>query len=175
MNADVNGMLNSLDYNLIQATNGLTALGPTVRSVFGLSPQLGPLQNNGGPNPTLSPLPGSPAIDRANNFGVATDQRGAPRPFDFSSITNAVGGDGSDIGAVELGRPTLRLERSGNAAVLKWPTYYAGFSAEASTNLTLTNGWISVPGVPTTVLNEYVLTNAPLSGAKYFRLKYNLP
>ncbi len=36
----------------------------------------------------------------ARLFGLTTDQRGLPRPFDFGAITNA--GDGSDIGAVEL-------------------------------------------------------------------------
>ena len=32
----------------------------------------------------------------ARDTAFATDQRGAPRPFDFISIPNAVGGDGSD-------------------------------------------------------------------------------
>jgi hypothetical protein len=31
--------------------------------------------------------------------GVTTDQRGAPRPADDPAIANALGGDGSDIGA----------------------------------------------------------------------------
>jgi hypothetical protein len=62
-------------------------------------PQLGTLQNNGGPTPTHAPLPGSPAIDAASvcrdNLGVvlATDQRGFPR---------GVNGDRCDIGAVEV-------------------------------------------------------------------------
>jgi len=41
---------------------------------------LGPLANNGGPTATHALLPGSPAIDTAENaFCPATDQRGAPR------------------------------------------------------------------------------------------------
>src|SRR5439155_22384124 len=38
---------------------------------------------------------------KGNSFGLTTDQRGLPRPFDNPSITNATGGDGSDIGAYE--------------------------------------------------------------------------
>ena len=44
----------------------------------------------------------SPAIDAGKNNGdIGSDQRGQIRPFDFPSIPNAPGGDGSDIGAFE--------------------------------------------------------------------------
>ena len=65
-------------------------------------PKLGPLADNGGPTWTHALLWGSPAIDQGKSFGITTDQRGQPRPFDFSSITNDSGGDGSDIGAFEF-------------------------------------------------------------------------
>jgi hypothetical protein len=65
-------------------------------------PMLGPLRNNGGPTETMAPMPGSPAIDAGTAEGLTTDQRGAARPVDFSGVVNAAGGDGSDIGAVEL-------------------------------------------------------------------------
>jgi hypothetical protein len=65
----------------------------------GLAPTLEP---NGGPTPTLALQPGSPAIDSGNAFGVAVDQRQLPRPSDFGAIPNALGSDGSDIGAFEL-------------------------------------------------------------------------
>ena len=70
-------------------------------------PKLGPLQNNGGPTWTHALLSGSPAIDqgKANavlGLGLATDQRGFPRPSDNPNLANAPGGDGSDIGAYEL-------------------------------------------------------------------------
>jgi hypothetical protein len=64
-------------------------------------PLLGPLQNNGGPTDTLQPSPSSPVIDAGKAFSLTTDQRGDPRPFDFSGLANAAGGDGSDIGAYE--------------------------------------------------------------------------
>src|SRR5215208_1069816 len=65
-------------------------------------PKLGPLQDNGGPTKTHALLPGSPAIDKGNSFGATTDQRGEERPHDLVSIQNANGGDGSDIGALEV-------------------------------------------------------------------------
>ena len=50
-------------------------------------PMLGPLQNNGGPTPTMALPPVSPAIDAGNPTGckdtqgnlLKTDQRGYPR------------------------------------------------------------------------------------------------
>ena len=66
------------------------------------NPQLGPLQDNGGPTQTRAPSASSPAIDQGQSAGAATDQRGLPRPADLPAITNAAGGDGADIGAVEL-------------------------------------------------------------------------
>jgi hypothetical protein len=49
-----------------------------------------------------SSFPASPVIDKGRSFAQMTDQRGAARTYDHPSITNAVDGDGTDIGAVEL-------------------------------------------------------------------------
>lgn len=73
-----------------------------------IDPLLDPagLQNNGGPTRTFALLAGSPAIDKGKrdtitNLVSNTDQRGFPRPS-AGSVTNAFGGDGSDIGAFEV-------------------------------------------------------------------------
>jgi hypothetical protein len=68
------------------------------------NPQLGPLQNNGGPTQTMAIASGSPAVDAGNPHGcsngrgqlLTTDQRGDPRP-DPGDV-----GVGCDIGAFEL-------------------------------------------------------------------------
>src|SRR5262245_55645678 len=73
-----------------------------------MNPQLGPLQNNGGPTWTMAPLGASLAIDRGNSSGITNDQRGAVRPFDRSA-PNDPGGDGSDIGAFEVGPNLLTV------------------------------------------------------------------
>lgn len=60
---------------------------------------LGPLQDNGGPTPTMLPDAGSAAIDAiaAADCGATTDQRGVTRPQ----------GAGCDIGAVEVVADTI--------------------------------------------------------------------
>ena len=94
---DFSGAISSFDYNLIgQLSNG-TLNGPTEHTLFGtleipLNALLGPLQFNGGPTPTHSPLVGSPAIDAGFCTGLNVDQRGYRRPV----------GASCDIGAVEV-------------------------------------------------------------------------
>jgi hypothetical protein len=105
---DLSGPFTSGGYNLIGQTDGSTGLTNGVNGdLVGtgtppLNPLLGPLQDNGGPTLTHALLRGSPAIDQGKRFGESTDQRGMHRPYDFPSIPNASGGDGTDIGAFEL-------------------------------------------------------------------------
>ncbi|MFN8151088.1 MAG: choice-of-anchor Q domain-containing protein [Solirubrobacterales bacterium] len=64
---------------------------------------LGALTDNGGPTRTRAPLAGSAVIDAGKAAaGVTTDQRGLIRPSDIATVADVVGGDGSDIGAVEV-------------------------------------------------------------------------
>jgi hypothetical protein len=76
---------------------------PGGTNIIGGDPKLGPLQNNGGATDTRAPAQDSPVVDRGSAFGLTTDQRGFPRTFDVPWLGNAAGGDGTDIGAVELG------------------------------------------------------------------------
>jgi Ca2+-binding RTX toxin-like protein len=70
-------------------------------NIFGQDPKLGALGDNGGPTPTIPLLEASPALDAGASAGVASDQRGAPRPFDLAGLGPAAGGDNADIGASE--------------------------------------------------------------------------
>ena len=81
---------------------GFGTLNDLGNNLISVDPLLGVLANNGGQTNTHALMTGSPAIDQGNAFGVTTDQRGTARPFDDAGITNASGGDGSDIGAFEL-------------------------------------------------------------------------
>ena len=70
-------------------------------------PKLGPLLDHGGYTATMAPLLGSLVIDQGKRGTTTTepndfDQRGFPRPTDQAGVVDAVDGDGSDIGAVEL-------------------------------------------------------------------------
>jgi uncharacterized repeat protein (TIGR02543 family) len=97
------GTLSSLGFNLVgdpgQST-GWVASDLTGSPGAPLDPRLGPLQDNGGPTLTMTPLPDSAAVDSGNGGGLGTDQRQFTRPVIISGIVN--GGDGSDIGACEL-------------------------------------------------------------------------
>jgi uncharacterized repeat protein (TIGR01451 family) len=93
----------SQGFNMIGTSWGCPV---TSTDLLGVSPWLGPLQENGGPTLTHALLPGGPAINAGNPAGcqgstgpLTTDQRGFPRlgrcdigafevnPLDFSAMT----------------------------------------------------------------------------------------
>ena len=98
------GTIASNGYNLCDdntCTAFLAGTGDKSGSQF--DAKLGPLTDNGGPTQTHLPQPGSAALDAGTGNGApATDQRGVARPSDDPAIINASGGNGSDIGAVEV-------------------------------------------------------------------------
>jgi hypothetical protein len=177
---DVYGTATSGGYNLVGiATSVVTGFTNGVQhdqvgsSVSPLDPLLAGLQSNGGPVPTLALNAGSPAIDQGNSFGLVTDERGAPRPFDFPSIPNAPGGDGSDIGAFEAATTLVQMHQTTTNIVLSWPSYYGNFTVLTATNLGASNSWVTAPGTPTLSGNEFTLTNSIGPGRKFYRLKAN--
>jgi hypothetical protein len=64
-------------------------------------PMLGPLADNGGDLRTMLPSQDSPVIDKGLSAS-GVDARGLTRVVDLTDFANAAGGNGSDIGAVEL-------------------------------------------------------------------------
>jgi len=105
------------------------------------NPMLGPLQNNGGPTPTMALLPGSPAIDAGDDsvlgppLSLATDQRGAG----FPRLSNTR----VDIGAFEVQQPgpsfnaCLKDNTTGN--LLQWNTTTGQYRfTRCSDNFTVT-------------------------------------
>jgi hypothetical protein len=167
----------SAGYNLISRSNGSTnwnGVGDQVGTISGpLIPALGPLQDNGGPTPTLAPLPGSLAIDQGKTI-VATDQRGRLRPADFSSVPNAAAGDGSDIGAVEFwpDSPLLNIQRTGTNVVLSWPVAAIDFRLQSVTNLVASNSWAAVGGAPGSAEGQFTVTNSASGTRKFYRLVF---
>jgi parallel beta-helix repeat protein len=171
--ASDNSSVGSSGYNLSSDNPGGWFTMGTLGNQPNTDPKLGPLRDNGGPTPTHALLSNSPAIDKGKSFGFTTDQRGAPRPFDYSWSTNANGGDGSDIGAFELGSPTLNIQQIAANVVLSWQSYYGDFTLQSVTNVIDTNSWATVVGTPALIANQYVLTNGPISSSQFFRLKGN--
>jgi hypothetical protein len=72
---DINGPIESLDYNLIGNRTGAILNGPTRFTLFDILPNFGTLDDNGGPTATIALQPGSPAVNRGSCHS-ATDQRG---------------------------------------------------------------------------------------------------
>jgi hypothetical protein len=168
---DMQGGYVSSDYNFIGWGNGWYNIGPLDHTFITADAMLGPLQNNGGPTPTMALLPGSPAIDSGKSFGIMVDQRGRTRPFDFAELANVSGGDGSDIGAFEVGGGAiLHITRSGTNAQLTWSTNNQSFVLEYTTNLSAGGTWSNVAGTPSVAGNEFLVLD-PLVGRKFFRLR----
>ncbi len=113
---DVSGSVHSQGHNLIGNGTDGSGFDPTDLVGTGdqpIDPLLGPLQDNGGPTPTMALLPDSPAIDAGDNAGAPTwDQRGPG----FPRIVNGI----IDIGAFEVQAvaPTITCAM---AQSLLWP------------------------------------------------------
>ena len=95
-----------LSYSLVEnAGDAPIAQTPNGTNIFGVDPQLGALGANGGPTATHLPTNVSPAVDRGKAPArLLTDQRGLARTVE-GDAPNAPAGDGTDIGAVEVGDP----------------------------------------------------------------------
>lgn len=94
-----------IDNSIVGITSGRSGTPAIVQTAPGTNQlgvgavALGTLANNGGPTQTVLPAPGGPAIDRGASNGLAADQRGLPRTV---RQPGTIGGDGTDVGAVEL-------------------------------------------------------------------------
>lgn len=75
---------------------------PPGSNVLGQDPELGPLEDNGGPTETQEPALSSPAIDAGVSNGLESDQRGRDRTVDQPEVANAEGSDATDMGSVEV-------------------------------------------------------------------------
>jgi CSLREA domain-containing protein len=110
------------DHDCINAVENMSTLGHNLDSdgtctfsdpsdLPSTSPKLGPLQDNGGPTPTMALLAGSPAIEAGDDSSCpAVDQRGVARPQ----------GAHCDIGAFEhVASESIAFEsdRTGNSQI----------------------------------------------------------
>lgn len=119
-------MMESQGFNLIGARHSSTVFiqpGDQSGSLAApLNPLLQPLASSNGPTLTHTPAINSTALDRGHSFGSKKDQRNRTRPVDLPSITNAIGSDGSDIGAFErrvTEQNTAPIANNDNYAVSK--------------------------------------------------------
>ena len=65
--------------------------------------------------------------------------------------------------------PTLLFSVTGNQLDLRWPSNYTGWLLQSnSTGLTLSNGWFTIPGSPST--NSLQVTINPDNEKVFYRL-----
>jgi CSLREA domain-containing protein len=161
---DVDGTLQATSsFNLIGDGTGMSGVsGGTSGNQVGtavapIDPLLLPLADNGGPTQTHRPKPDSPAVDMGKNFAkdasnntIDTDQRGRSRPV-LSGVVIAPGGDGSDIGAVEVTYAVLIEAGTPQSANIN-----AAFPTQLKVNVT--EATLTASGVTVTFV-------APASGA----------
>lgn len=115
--SDISGAIENADYNLIGnaatsagITNGASGnlVGNSGAGTIPIVSILNPnLALNGGSTPNFALAANSPAIDKGKAYNDFTrfgnsDQRFRTRPVDDPNITNAAGGNGSDIGSFEV-------------------------------------------------------------------------
>jgi hypothetical protein len=160
----IKGAVTSLGYNLIGAAPDMTLTGTTTGNQLNVANALldpNGLRLNGGPTPTVALLLGSPAIDKGLvQGGVTVDQRGRARLFDNPIISNAGGGDGSDIGAFEVGDRAADFFAA--APVLITPKSNGGLYPTASVTFSLPG-----PANAGSVKLRFQLQDPPYTGYEF--------
>jgi hypothetical protein len=169
---DCSGNLGSSDFNLVGNTSGAIISGATSHNLTGVEPLLGALAFNGGLGRSFSLETNSPAVNHGKSFGSTTDQRGAPRPYNWPGVPIASGGDGSDIGAFELVLPPLTITAAGPNVILSWPAYAASFTLQSVTNLGASNLWMVVTGTPFTQGDAFYDSDSAAGPRKFYKLAF---
>ena len=135
-------------YNLESNAGNSCQFSTPKHDLVGVNPQLGPLQDNGGPTHTMLPAATSPVINSlptSTGLCPSTDQRGVARPQ----------GPACDIGAVEAIAPRgvivavtfknctllhVVYNRFQNGTVVHWTVTSNGFGRVASGSFTAIGG-----------------------------------
>lgn len=138
---DCSGPVVSSGHTLLGVNTGCTFTSATGDQLgtggSPIDPMLGPLQDNGGPTLTHALLPGSSAIDAADDPACpATDQRGMIRPQDGDNDSAAV----CDIGAYEafFGAPNIVVTDSvppANDLLVSFADLAAGLASEEAVTI----------------------------------------
>ena len=123
----------TVNYTLVETPGAAPGWIDAGTNIVGQDPELGPLQDNGGPTFTMLPAPTSPVIDAGDPAFVpppSTDQRGFPR----------VSGSAIDMGSVELNGGVVQLSATAVSVAEG-----AGFVTITATRTGGSEGPISVP------------------------------
>jgi hypothetical protein len=143
-------------FNIVQSNPGTGGFSGTSSQVDPLLVGTAPA-DKGGPTATFALQSGSPAIDQGDDSSTAptTDQRGETRPSDNPAITNATGGDGSDIGAYEFQNSVPVVATN------------SGLTVALGATATITEAMLKVTDADGDTLT-YTITSAPAKGTLNF-------
>lgn len=143
----------TMNYSLLENVSGATFAG--ANNLTGVDPNLGPLQDNGGPTFTERPNSGSPLIDAGDPAFVpppATDQRGLARVFngriDIGSLEQgaqsafSLGAAGTTV-SEGAGSVTITVNRSSGEGTASVTYSTANGSAQAGSDYTATSGTLT--------------------------------
>ena len=164
---DVYGNITSQGHNFIGKTNassGWVATDLTGSAASPLNPLLGPLQNNGGPTPTMVPTPLSAAIDAGDDaalgppLNLTTDQRGFPRKLGLHIDIGAAEADQAPAGA-DFVVTTTDDHNDGVAGTVDCTLREAIIAANAGADANTITFASNVTGVITLRLGELAITN----------------
>lgn len=169
---DLQGPATSLGHNLVGTAVGFPS--PLATDLMGANPLLGPLQDNGGVAPTHALLAGSPALDAGGGSGLPFDGRGQPRVIDNPAVPNGAGGDGSDIGAVEVNHILAATggSRAGSNVQVRFTTVSDKRYRLQSRPEVAAGPWTLLPGVVagTGGIAVYTDTNAANIPRRFYRI-----
>ena len=164
---DLSGDVTSGGYNLFGTTDGS---GFVATDLLGVDPELGPLDDNGGPTPTMEPLAGSSAVDRipgtpGTNF-PNEDQRGVDRPQGSLADSGAVEAGGPPVAQISGIAPTSGSPAGGDEIVVTGSDFLAGASltvggVPASGVVVVNSSRIEAvsPGLPAGILHDLAVSN----------------
>jgi len=124
-------------------------------------------------------LAGSQAIDAGTAGGLSNDQRGEPRPTDFYVPPHfPLGGDGSDIGAVEVQRGLINgIIPNKGGLLIYWESEPGwNWTVQQSSDLSLGRAGWRDSGLPVMKGNgtNSVVIPSP-SGNQFYRLTLSVP
>jgi uncharacterized repeat protein (TIGR01451 family) len=134
-----------------------SATGGTVTITNGvLTWDLGTLTNGGSANLTLTLLPGS--------AGTFTND------FFFSGGSGLAIFQTPVVVTVLPSAPTLGIRLNNGQVELFWSTNFAGFHAQRTSSLSVSNQWNDLTNAPVIVGGEYRVTDGPPAGTRFYRL-----
>jgi hypothetical protein len=118
-------------------------------------PGLLPLDSYGGSGPTRPPDMGSPAID-AGFSDFTTDQRDLTRPWEFINVPDSSGGNGADIGSVEIQGPFVSATDPASPSSNRQPRVIGGAEDGSTIELHATSNCSDSP-VGTGTIGQFAL------------------